>query len=100
MLFHDINNVKASANPANREVFKIDNALKLFKFGSFHGGLWRCGYTVESVGLPSIIVACLGGPALFMPVMYGVLAGAGYFLQSPYFLESSFVGDMITLFSF
>eukprot|EP00729_Bicosta_minor_P012705 gene12705-24122_t len=67
MLFHDINNAAGPAHPANRKKFKINNALELFEHGSFHGGLWRCAYTVDSVGLPSIIVACLGGPTIFVP---------------------------------
>ena len=100
MLFHDINNTEGSAYPANREKFKIKNALELFAHGSFHGGLWRCAYTVDSVGLPSIIVACLGGPKIFVPVAYALLSGLAYFFQSPTFLESGIVSDFSTLLSF
>jgi len=100
MLFHDINNKEGSAYPANRKKFEIDNALQLFGHGSFHGGLWRCAYTVDSVGLPSVIVACLGGPTIFVPVAYALLSGLVYFLRSPAFLESGFVSDLSTIASF
>jgi hypothetical protein len=97
MLFHDVFNTKGPAYPANRKEFKINNAYELFKYGSFHGGLWRAAYTVDSIGLPSIIVACLGGPTIFVPVAYALLSGLGYFFQSDTFLQSGFVNDMTTL---
>ena len=58
------------------------------------GGVWRCGYTIDSVGLPSILVFFLGGPTLFLPVFYGLLGAIGYYFQSAAFQESALVADM------
>ena len=39
-----------------------------------HGGVWRAGYTLETVGPPSVIVHFLGGPSLFLVVFYAFIA--------------------------
>jgi len=52
LLIHDIRNPNSIANPQR----KLDNPLELFKENSFHGGIWRCGYTVGSIGEVSVLV--------------------------------------------
>lgn len=46
LLIHDINNPKCWANAA----FPLANPLQLFEHGSFHGGVWRCGFKINSIG--------------------------------------------------
>ena len=101
MLLHDTQNTAGPAFPANKDEFKIDNPLKLFSHGSFHGGVWRAAYTVDSIGPPSVIIWAVGGPSLFLPIFY---AGASVFsayaysiVSSPDFMEYSVVKDLMTL---
>ena len=81
------------ANPKNRETYEIKNTIELFKWGSFNGGVWRAGYKLESIGLPSVLIHFLGGPAAFLRVAYAFLAAIGYYVQSAAFLNSQFVVD-------
>lgn len=46
LLVHDIRNPKAPA----RGGAKLDNPLHIFANGSFHGGTWRCGFKMGSIG--------------------------------------------------
>jgi len=52
ILLHDLNNPKAVANPD----VPLGNPLELFKHNSFHGGLWRAGYKLNSIGEVSVLV--------------------------------------------
>lgn len=52
LLIHDVRNKESVSHP-NR---KLDNPLELFSENSFHGGIWRCGYTVGSIGEVSVLV--------------------------------------------
>merc|ERR1712000_516291 len=52
LLINDIRNANSVSHP-NR---KLDNPLELFSENSFHGGIWRCGYTVGSIGEVSVLV--------------------------------------------
>jgi hypothetical protein len=94
LLVHDVRNSAGAKNPANRKEFGITNPLSLFKFESCHGGVWRAGYTVDSVGGPSVIIHFLGGPALIVPVIYAAMAAFCYFLQSDAVMQSELVTDM------
>jgi hypothetical protein len=62
LLVHDICNPKSKAHPA----FKLRNPVDLFKFGAFHGGVWRCGYKVDSIGETAAVRYYLGqyGPTV------------------------------------
>jgi len=52
LLIHDICNPKSSANPKN----KLDNPIRLFSMGSFHGGIWRGAFQIESIAEISALV--------------------------------------------
>jgi len=52
ILIHDINNPKAAANPNT----PLHNPLEMFKYNGFHGGVWRAGYKVGSVGEVSVLI--------------------------------------------
>jgi hypothetical protein len=72
VLAADILQKESPANPANRKKVGIKNTLELFKFNSVHGGMWRAGYKADSIGEMSVIIHFLGGPKLFLPVMYAI----------------------------
>jgi len=76
LLVHDICNPSSKAYPQ----FKLRNPVDLFKFGAFHGGVWRCGYKVDSIGETAAMRYYLGayGPTALMLVS-GVAA-----LVAPY----------------
>jgi len=69
MLIYDATAAGSAANPANRKKFDIENTLELFKWNSVHGGVWRAGYTVDSIGEVSVLIHFLGGPKAFLPVL-------------------------------
>ena len=56
ILLNDVLNPASHKNPANRKAAGIATALELFRTESVHGGLWRAPYTVESLGLASVLV--------------------------------------------
>ncbi|GAB5363818.1 hypothetical protein AAMO2058_000915800 [Amorphochlora amoebiformis] len=76
-LINDIQNPNSAANPKNRGKgdTKVTNPMELFKYTSFHGGVWRSAYTMDSLGVTSVLIYFLGGPKLFVPVVIGI-AGA------------------------
>jgi len=71
--------------PANRKKFGIDNSIELFKTQGVHGGLWRSGYQIDSIGETSALVYFMGGPKFFAPVFYTLLTLAVYFLYKSLF---------------
>jgi len=52
ILLYDINDPTSKGNPKN----ELNNPNELFKYGGFHGGLWRCAYTVDSIGEASVLI--------------------------------------------
>ena len=50
ILFHDLHDSSSVANPKT----KISNPNQLFSYGSFHGGVWRCAYEIDSIGEASV----------------------------------------------
>jgi hypothetical protein len=52
LLLNDLVSDQSAANPA----VPLSNPLALFSATSFHGGIWRCGYTIDSIGGVSILI--------------------------------------------
>jgi len=52
ILIHDVRNPNAVANPD----VPLPNPLALFSHNSFHGGVWRAGYKVGTIGEVSVLV--------------------------------------------
>jgi hypothetical protein len=52
ILLYDLNDPKSSGNPNT----KHNNPNQLFSYGSFHGGVWRCAYEIDSIGEASVIL--------------------------------------------
>ena len=53
LLIHDVRNEDAASHPS----YPLDNPLQLFQHGSFHGGIWRCGYAIGSTATNPILRA-------------------------------------------
>jgi len=73
-LIYDIKCKDSAAYPSNREKKQtsVKNPLELFKYNSFHGGVWRSPYTMDSLGVTSVIIYFMGGPNLFIPVTVAI----------------------------
>lgn len=46
LLLHDVQNERAAGNPK----VPLSNPLRMFEYGSFHGGVWRCGFKMGTIG--------------------------------------------------
>lgn len=62
LLVHDICNPASKAYPTTL----LRNPIELFKDGAFHGGVWRCGFKVGSIGETAALRYYLGayGPTV------------------------------------
>ena len=67
LLIHDISNKKAWAFPQ----YKLANPLQLFEHGSFHGGVWRSGFKIASIGEISAMIYWM---AIYGPQIGAALA--------------------------
>jgi hypothetical protein len=65
LLVSDLKDKKSHANPAN----KLANPYQLFEYNSFHGGVWRCGYRLDTIGEVAVLYYLLAN--------YGTYIGAG-----------------------
>jgi hypothetical protein len=52
ILVHDLSNPQAVANPN----VPLKNPLEMFKYNSFHGGIWRIAYKVGTIGEVSALI--------------------------------------------
>ena len=50
LLIHDLNEPMHAGNPK----MPLVNPQQIFSQGSFHGGAWRCAFTFDSIGAPSV----------------------------------------------
>lgn len=69
ILLYDLNEPSSSGNPR----VTLDNPNQLFSYGSFHGGVWRCAYEIDSIGEASVF---LYFGRLASPYLLGVSAVA------------------------
>merc|ERR1712039_1043008 len=51
LLIHDLRNTESAAQPSS----VLSHPLTLLQKTSFHGGLWRCPYTMTSITVPSAV---------------------------------------------
>lgn len=80
LLIHDLLNEKGPKNGKNKAEFGIDNTLKLFSTQGVHGGLWRCAYTINSLGETSALIYFLGERTVQLGLGAALALGvAGYF---------------------
>jgi len=52
LLFFDLNSLDSAGNPSK----VLANPNQLFSSGSFHGGVWRCAYEIDSIGEASVFL--------------------------------------------
>jgi len=55
LLVHDIMNAEGAANPKSEVAKAFRNPFELFAFGSFHGGVQRCSFKINEIGVPSAL---------------------------------------------
>merc|ERR1711971_1153813 len=55
LLVHDIMNAEGAANPKSAVAKAFRNPFELFAFGSFHGGVQRCSFKINDIGVPSAL---------------------------------------------
>jgi hypothetical protein len=72
ILLYDLNDGTSSGNPKTT----LGNPNQLFSFGSFHGGLWRSAFEVDSIGEASVFLyfGRLARPYLILSVPIGAAA--------------------------
>jgi hypothetical protein len=85
LLVHDVRNPAAPA----RAGAKLENPLHIFKNGGFHGGTWRCGFKMGSIGEASAVIYYLGtygaaiSAVLAVAVALGVWVATGNLAGTP-----------------
>lgn len=80
LLMHDLLNEKGPKNAKNKKEFGIENTLQLFSTQGVHGGLWRCAYTINSLGETAALIYFLGERTVQLGLGAAVaLAAASYF---------------------
>merc|ERR1711972_280303 len=70
LLIHDLRNPTSAASPATA----LPHPLCLFQATGFHGGIWRCPYSITSIGVPSAIKYYL--TVFRLQILAAVAAGA------------------------
>jgi len=70
LMIHDFQNAEGAANPKSRIAKGFRNPFELFSWGSFHGGVQRCSYKINDIGVPSALSFYLG--QYRVPVAVGV----------------------------
>jgi len=74
LLIHDIRNPKSFAHPET----PLTNPVQLFSGGAFHGGVWRIGYQMGSIGELSAAVYYL---KVYRPYLFAGLASVVGFVS-------------------
>lgn len=70
LLIHDMRNKEGHANPGAAVNKELENPLCLFRSNSFHGGVWRTAYTLNTIGTGAVLYALRNK-------IYAGLAGVG-----------------------
>lgn len=76
LLIHDIRNTKSVAHPQTA----LTNPLKLFTSGSFHGGIWRCAYKINSMGEVAAVSFYLKQSAPYLLGFITTIVAAGSYI--------------------
>jgi len=78
LLINDLRNLNSVANPKN----KLDNPFQLFQSGSFHGGVWRCAYKCDAIGVTAAVYFYLGAyKAVIVAGVAGLAGTVNYVLK-------------------
>ena len=52
LLIHDLHEPMHPGNPD----MPLASPQQIFAHGGFHGGLWRCGFAMDSIGVPCVLL--------------------------------------------
>ena len=90
LMIHDVVSPNAQASPINA---KLENPYQLFEFGSFHGGVWRCGYKLDTIGEVAVLAY------LWSKYWFQIIAALGVLSALVYWIvtgvpDSFFVGQI------
>ena len=77
LLLRDLNDPASAAHPET----ELANPNQLFASGSFHGGVWRCAYEIDSIGECSVLLyfSRVAAPYALALGGLGLAAGAKHF---------------------
>jgi hypothetical protein len=78
LLVHDVCNPDSFSNPLN----KLNNPMELFKHGSFHGGIWRTGYALDSTSTVNVLAYLFGNYWFYISAGMGVFSSMMVWLVS------------------
>ncbi len=73
LLIHDILNTNCAKNPKSAAAVTNDPSL-LFAKGAFHGGVWRIGYSMNSIGVFAALAFYLKQYAYVPPALVAGIA--------------------------
>lgn len=77
LLIHDILNDKGPKNPKNKDKFGITNTLQLFSTQGCHGGLWRSGYNINTLGEVCALIYFAGERTVQFGLVAAIALGVG-----------------------
>ena len=80
LLFFDLNDPASAGHPKNNALVKNPN--QLFSYGSFHGGVWRCAYEIDSIGEASVLLYFARCAKPYLLAVGAVAAAGGAFLYA------------------
>jgi hypothetical protein len=78
IMLHDLSNPEGAANPRSSLYKNFSSPFELFMHGSFHGGVWRCAFTIDSIGVGSVVAYYL---SKYKFLVSGGVAGMGVLTQ-------------------
>jgi len=79
LLIHDVSNKECVSCGS----IKLQHPLELFADGGFHGGVWRCGYTISSLGTYAALIFYAGHYKVFVVGALGLIGGfLGYVVKN------------------
>jgi hypothetical protein len=78
LLMYDLNDTSSAGNPKNLH----GNPNQLFSFGSFHGGVWRCAYEVDSIGEASVFLYFGRVAQPYVVPVLAAAAGFAYYISA------------------
>ena len=76
LLVNDLRNPKSAANPK----VTLGNPQELFSHNAVHGGLWRCAYTLDSLGVPAAVSYYLIKGAPIIAAALAVIVAAALYI--------------------
>lgn len=78
LLFYDLNDAQSAGNP--RSI--LSNPNQLFSYGSFHGGVWRCAYEIDSIGEASVFLYFFRVARPYLVTFSAVAAAAAAYFKA------------------